>query len=230
MDHSLGGQSSLIGVGIYTPADAARFTGVGTRRIARWLCGYQANETRYPAFWQSQIQIGDGRLYLGFRDLTEIRVIDAFVKAGLSPNGIRRAIHLARDLVGVDRPLSTERFRTDGKRVFLLLDDDGSDGVIDLINRQYGLRRLLAPSFKGLVFDDGGEPRRWEIATGVVLDPLHAFGQPVDRDTLVPTDVLAAAAVAEGSAQAAARAFDVPLRSVQRAIAFEQAKDIKHAA
>lgn len=223
---------NLIGVGIYTPAEADRLTGVAAQKIRRWLRGHSQKDKEYQPLWQPQINIGDDEVYLGFRDLTEVRVVDAFVKAGLSPQKIRRAIQIARDKYSIDRPLSTRAFRTDGKDVFLMLSEEKEeeDRIVDVFRDQYAIRRVLEPSFKGLEFNDAGEPTQWHIAKGIILDPEHSFGQPVDKDSFVPTKVLAAAVHAEGSARAAAAAFQVPLRAVNQALAFEQSVAMQKAA
>ncbi len=213
---------SLLGIGMYTPAEAGRLTAVPSSKIRRWLRGHSLGRKHYERLWQPQIDIGDDEVYLGFRDLIEVRVVDAFIRAGLSAQKIRRAIAIAQDRYGIDHPLSTHQFRTDGRNVFLLLADEDQDRIVDLFRNQYAIRQVLEPSFKGLEYGPGGVPVRWRVSPGVVIDPEHAFGQPVDRDSLVPTAVLADGAAAEGSPGAAAIAFDVPVQAVKRAIAFER--------
>jgi len=135
--------SDLVGIGIYTPAEAARLTGVGAGRIARWLRGHRVKGSRYEPLWRPQIDIDDGRVYLGFRDLMEVRVAAAFIKQGVSPQKVRRAIQIARTLFGKDHPLSTMSFRTDGHSVFLQLsEEEGDDKLIDLFRQQYEPRRV----------------------------------------------------------------------------------------
>ena len=221
---------ALTGVGIYTPAEARQLTGVDSGKIRRWLRGHRANNKIYPPLWESQIDIGDDKTYLGFRDLTEVRVVNALIKADLSAQKVRRAIDIARECYGMARPLSTKAFRTDGKDVFLILSDEEEDRVVNMFRNQYEIKKVIEPSFKGLEFDQVGEPVLWRIANGIILDPQHSFGQPVEQETFVPTRVLAAAALAEGSAQAAAKVYQVPLRAVKRAVAFERATSLKSAA
>ena len=211
----------LVGIGIYTAAEAGRLAGVPAQRVRRWLAGHTIGERAYRPLWRPQIDLGDGGTFLGFRDLTEVRVVDALIRAGLSAQRVRRAIEVARERYGFQRPLSTQRFRTDGATVWLLLSEEDGGAMVDLLRDQYAIRKILEPSFKGLEFDGRGEPTRWRIAPGIVLDPDHAFGEPVDRESLVPTRVLAAAAIAEGSVDAAARAYAVAVGSVARAVDFE---------
>ncbi|MGZ9103963.1 MAG: hypothetical protein ACXW3Y_13985 [Rhodoplanes sp.] len=53
-----------------------------------------------------------------------------------------------------------------------------------------------------------------------MIDPLRSFGKPIDDATGVPVEVLAHAAIVEGSVEKAARAYAVPVRAVEQAAAF----------
>ncbi|MGF1624921.1 MAG: hypothetical protein ACFCVH_08555 [Alphaproteobacteria bacterium] len=220
---------SLVGVGLYTARDAERFTGARQTAVRRWLRGYRARGRDHSALWSSQIDLGDDSLYLGFRDLTEIRVVAALVRERLSLRMVRRAIEIARDRFGMDRPLSTDRFRTDGKSIFLVLSKENEE-MIDVFRDQYAMQRIIEPSFKKLDFDDAGEPVRWHVAPGIVLDPHRSFGQPIEAETGVPADILADAVAAEGSVKAAARVYSVPERAVRRALAFMDPDGVARAA
>src|SRR5262245_13290778 len=96
----------LVGVGLYTPAEAGRLLHVRAAKISRWLRGHQIGDRIYEALWRSQVDLGDGRIWLGFRDLMETRVADGFIRLGLSPQRVRAAILEARTIIGEDLPLS----------------------------------------------------------------------------------------------------------------------------
>lgn len=224
----------LVGIGLYTLAEAGRLVHVAPSTISRWLRGHDAGGRRYEPLWHSQVDLGEDGLFLGFRDLQEVRVVAAFIARGLSPQRVRQAIGLARDLVGDERPLSTKRFRTDGRSLFLqMVEEDGQTKLIDLFKRQFAFREIIEQSLTNLEYDDGGSPSLWwPLGRGgsVVVDPARSFGQPIEAETSIPTATLAAAAKAEGSQQAAARAWGVPLRSVRRAVAFEDHMALRKAA
>jgi hypothetical protein len=218
----------LVGIGLYTPAEAARLLAVPAAKISRWLRGHSANGRDYDPLWSPQVDLGDGKTYLGFRDLMEIRVAAAFIMAGVSAQRVRTAIELAREIVGIDRPLSTDRFRTDGRDIFLRVveqDDDGYERarLLNTFRRQYAFAEIIDPSLKGVEFDDAGVPMLWRPRGKrglIVVDPARSFGQPIDEPSSVPTAVLAAAGRQEGI-DMAARAYEVPPASVRRAMAFE---------
>lgn len=216
---------SLVGVGLYTPAEAARLIGVRSGKIVRWLRGHTVGETHYDRLWTPQIDLNDDEVYLGFRDLMEVRVADAFIRRNLSAQKVRRAIELARELIGEERPLSTKRFRTDGRTVFLqVLDEDGSDKLIDLFKSQFAFREIIEPSLKNIEFEDGIPVRWWPLgkAGRIVLDPERSFGAPIEAETGVPASVLVNAVTAEGSVESAARVWDVSPSVVRHALNFQR--------
>lgn len=220
---------TLIGVGLYTPAEAGRLLHVPSAKITRWLRGHTVNGREYPALWTPAIALeGNERTILGFRDLMEIRVADAFIRAGVSAIQVRQAIDYAREVLGEEYPLSAERFRTDGRSVLLRVFEKDADGVererlLNLFRRQYEFREIIEPILKTVDFDDNGSPRLWYPAgrrVNIMVDPQRAFGQPIDGTTSVPTAVLAASA-GEFGVEETAIAYDVPEGSVRRAVVFE---------
>lgn len=224
---------NLIGVGLYTPAEAERLIQVPAAKLRRWLQGHAVQGKNYQPLWKPQIVLGDDKVYLGFRDLLEARVASCFIKRGLSPQKVRLAIELAAEMVG-DRPLSTTWLKTDGRRVFLqVAQETGSEPqIIDLFTRQFAFNRVVQESLQNVEFEGPNPQTWWPLGTksGVLIDPRRSFGQPIEEETSVPAAVLARAAAAEGSEAAAARAWCVPTRAVRRAIGFERAMDQKKAA
>lgn len=225
--------SPLIGVGLYTPFEAGRLTRVPVKTIKRWLRGYIAGGTTYRPLWQPQVDLGDG-VILGFRDLQEVRVAAAFIENGVSPLRLRQAIDVAKEFVADERPLSTNRFLSDGRSLFLhVLEQDGQTKPIKLFRKPLAFREIIARSLSDLDYDERGAPAMWwplGRSKSVVLDPVRSFGQPIEARTSVPTSALASAARAEGSPEAAARAWDVPARAVRRAVAYEREMALRDAA
>jgi len=223
----------LIGVGLYTPAEASRLVGVPSSKIVRWLGGHTANNKHYERLWRSEINLGDGQVYLGFRDLMEIRVANAFIQQKLSAQKVRQAIEIARDIIGEERPLSTTKFRTDGRTVFLqVLSENGDAKIIDLFRSQFAFKEVIEPSLKNIEFEDGVPVRWWPLgkAAKILVDPNFSFGRPIESETGIPADILASAAEAEGSIEAAARTWRVSIASINRAIEYQTRITTKKAA
>jgi len=227
----------LIGVGLYTPAEAGKLLRVPTQKITRWLKGHSIGDKYYEPLWSSQVNLGDDQIFLGFLDLMEVRVAAAFVKNGVPPVRIRSAIQLAQEVIAKSHPLSTNRFLTAGREVFLHVIETGEDGVereklLNLFRRQFEFKVILDPILRAVDFGDDGYPNRWWPAgrrANIVVDPKRAFGAPIDADTSVPTKVLAAAGTNMGTGPAA-RAYEVSEGAVKRAMEFEQTLEHKLAA
>jgi uncharacterized protein (DUF433 family) len=168
----------------------------------------------------------------------EVRVADAFIDIGVSAVKVRAAIDLAREIIGHDHPLSTNRFRTDGREIFLHIFEEGEDSedkarLLNLFKRQYEFRGVIEPILTTVDFGDDGSPTMWWPAgrkTNIIVDPQRAFGQPIDAMSSVPTAILAKASEQDGGVTAAANAYDVPEASVRAAIDFELSMEQRLAA
>jgi len=229
--------NNLIGIGLYTAADASRLLGIPAPRLVRWLKGYTHEGRDYAPLWKSQIDLGDMRIYLGFRDMMEARVANKFIQMGVAAQHIRETIRSARDVLGSDRPLSTNQFRTDGQSIFLRIIATDADGrererLLNLFKKQYEFSSVINPLLKDVEFDPQGAPSAWwpaGRAGKILIDPGRAFGQPIDAQSSVPVTILAHNGKRQGI-DATARAYDVPKASVRRAMEFMGATELRRAA
>jgi uncharacterized protein (DUF433 family) len=223
--------AAAIDIGIYTVPQARRLTGISGARIRRWLRGYEYGRSgarrQSSPVWHTQLAPADDQFVLGFLDLMEVRFVDAFLKAGLSLAKIRRAAQLAKELVGKDHPFSTQKFRTDGQRIFAQVETSGRDRkTFDLESAQFEIYDVIAPSLlKGVEFDAEGQAARWRPhqhdMPRVVLDPRHQFGQPMIDRGGPQTSVIADAVKAEGSIDVVAKWFEIDRDAVRQAVEFE---------
>jgi len=220
--------SPLIGVGIYSIADAARLAGMHPQRVSRWMKGYRykhdESEHRSPPIWQNQHEMIEGKLSLGFLDLMEIRFVNAFLDYGVSLQSVRKAVQVAAELLAADHPFCTERFKTDGRSIFMEVQEDTEDSeLLDLIQRQFAFEKVLKPYLVGIEYEAGDIARWWPMGKSrrVLVDPDRQFGQPVASESNVPTRLLARAAAREG-VDATAGWFEVTKREVRDAIEFEE--------
>lgn len=219
---------TLVGVGLYTSTEAARLTAMRPDRVRRWINGYdyrRGGEAFHSApLWNTDIVVDDIK-HLSFRDLLELRLLKLFhERAGLSLPTIRKALRIARDVLGEEHPFSSRAFRTDGRRIFLEISTGSQDGrLLDLMKKQYAFKNLVEPSFKDIEFEDGTPSKWWPLSKSklVVLDPKRSFGQPIEPYSGVPTKTLADAVFAEGSIRLAAESFEVTDKAVRDALKFE---------
>lgn len=106
---------------LYTAGEAARLIDVPAARIRRWLGGYEFrhgnDNRRLEALWTPQVPRLGREVELGFRDLIELKLVDAFEKAGFS-------LQASQGIV--DRQLTH-------RRVAPLLDGTVSHGRSDIV-------------------------------------------------------------------------------------------------
>src|ERR1700730_9270374 len=230
----------VLGRGVYGSADALRlinfrrskdtaFRSISRQTIARWLRGYDyslAGEIRHSApLWRPDYANDDDTIELSFRDLIELRFVKAFRDIGLSLRTIRECFDQAVELVQDKRPFSTQRFRTDGKTIFLEITSKVREGeLLDLKKRQGVFHRIVEPSLHDLEFDAQVVARWFPFGASrktVVVDPARAFGRPIVAKGGVPTQVLSEAVQVEGSLEKVARLYEIQLAAVRDAVAFE---------
>jgi uncharacterized protein (DUF433 family) len=197
--------------------------------VRRWLDGYRyyrkGEVQEQPPLWSPQLDKIDDQLEIGFRDLIELRFVKAFLDEGVRLETIRHCLAVATEFVNDDRPFSTQRFRTDGKTIFLeSIAQAGDEHLLDLKDKQFVFRRVVERTFKDLDIEDGAVTR-WRPYNGkssVAIDPRRAFGQPILDRYGITTVALAEAVEAEGSIERAAWAFEVTSAAVRDAVGFER--------
>lgn len=219
-------QDDLVGRGLYGLDEAALLIGVPAATLRRWLVGHRRSrdgtEVVDPPLWRPELPRSDDRIVLSFSDLAEARVVDRLRRAGLGLRTIRDALRRAREVTGQERPLATERFRTDGRTIFLESLPPGSEPhLLDLCRGQYAFHRVVAPALKDLDFEAGVARRWWPLGHGtrIVVDPHRALGQPIDAATGVHAWVLAEEVANGNDERAVAKLYDVAPATVRQACA-----------
>lgn len=223
-------EANLLGVGFYTAADASKLLRTPVRNINRWLGGYRYVAARdaktLPPLWKPQLPRGEFQLELGFRDLIELRFVVAFARAGVKLQTIRRCLEMARTVVDDERPLSTRRFLTDGKTIFLdeISGTKNDESLLDLKRKQYAIKQVIEQTLTDLDFEKNAVSQ-WRPFKGrktIVVDPSRSFGQPIVAEHGVPTAALAAAFEGEESIRRVSALFRIPVRAVREALEFEK--------
>ena len=227
-----------VGEGIYTLAEAAALLRIPTRRLSRWVNGYVRGGVRYAPLWHSSMVEESGGESVSFADLMEARVVAAFHETGVRIPVIREAIDRARLEYGQGRPLSTRRFRTDGRRLFGEIPNaresaSGEPALVDIGLNQRVFRSIVEPALRNVEFEDGSAARWWPLGGRriVVLDRARSFGRPIDAASGVPAhvlhDALGDARGPEGETpreayRGVARLYGVPEKVVREAETFSR--------
>lgn len=150
----------FLGLGFYSVGDAARLLRMPAVNIRRWLAGYAFTKGGQshimPPLWTPDLPSHENQIELSFRDLIELRFVNAFVGAGVGLLAIRNCLSYAREVVGTDRPFSTSKFRTDGRTIFLESAGDDQARLLDLKRHQFAFKNVVERSFKDLDIEEGG--------------------------------------------------------------------------
>lgn len=219
-------EASLLGVGLYTPTEAAAYTGIPASQIRRWLFGYSSGGKHYPGLWHPQLE-GKADQALGFHDLLEIRFVNVFRHHGVSLQAIRLASSHAREMFNQTYPFTCKRFQTDGNAIFAtVLEQTGDESLLDLAKKQYAFKQVVSSSlYRGIEYDNN-EAQRWfplNRSNRVVLDPARNFGKPVLTETGMTVEAIVSAWRAEGEdKKRVAALYEVNVADVEAAILFEQ--------
>jgi uncharacterized protein (DUF433 family) len=217
----------LVGIGLYTPAEASLYTGIPAADIRRWLFGYTAHGVQYPGIWSSELADLDEAV-LGFHDLIEIRFVHAFRQHGISLQAIRNASQQAKELFNQAYPFTCKRFQTDGRSIFAtVLSETGDESLLDLIKRQYAFEQVIKPSlYEGIDYTESEAAQRWypvKRSKAIVLDPSRNFGKPVLTMAGIDTATIFSAYKTEGKdTKRVALLYEISTAAVEAAVHFEQ--------
>lgn len=221
---------SFLGTGVYPLRQAARLVRADTTAVRRWLLGYQRTGQRYEPLWTPELaEAGLGEPVIGFRDLLELRLVAAFERHGVSLRVIRATADYARQHFKAQYPLTSKRFLTDGKTIFLAAmktATEEDEEMIDVPKKQLVFSDIIRPSLYAGIDYEGVRARRWypmgDDHKVVVLDPGVQFGAPIVARAGIPTDILHASFMAEGQdRKAVARIYGVTPSEVDAAVRFE---------
>lgn len=220
----MGATVEMIGNGVYGIAEAAKLTGLKPVRLGRWFKG-RADHPDVRPFLKSDYPSKDGKLVISFRDM-----VDAFVASQLYQHGVRvptlRKVYQNLQARFDDKHgFCHEELKTDGNTVFLhSLDAPDREALVDLLNNQHVMPKVLLPFLRSLDFDPISKLAiRWRIADGVLVDPGVNFGKPVATGAGVSTHVLYRAWLANHkSVETVSGWYDVDAAAVRAAVKFEQ--------
>lgn len=218
----------LLGVGLYTQAEASRILEMSPQRVARWAKGYSyltekgLKETA-PYFER------DFRRYLKqtiftFADLIEMRFVDWFISQGVKRPTIRAAHENLSKRYKTTHPFVYRRVKTDGTNLYDLIGGEGDKALYqDAKTWQLVMTVIAEPFFKRLEYDKDIAVRYWPLGMDrrVVIDPERAFGKPIERKSGIPTYVMWGMAKAGETADAISDWYEVEPEGVADALEYE---------
>ncbi len=224
-------QFRLIGQGIYTIPDVARFTGLSYARARNWIKGYHyryhGERRETSPIITSNFDPIDNSYAISFLDLIEIRFVKEFLRFGISLRTIRAASVRAQELLERAHPFSTNVFRTDGRTILADIAEEEQDkNLMDLIKQQYEIYSIFDPFlYESIDFSEQDYALRWyphKDNRTIVIDPSRCLGQPIIDPEGVPTAALWNSYQVEQDFQRVASWFEVREEAIRDAILFEE--------
>lgn len=208
---------------LYSFAEADRLAGVTRGTSGRWLKGYQywytPDELRTQPPVTPEVHRAEG---ISFLDLVEVVVVGKLRGKGFSLRRVRQINEYCRLALQAERPLVTEKFRTDGGDVFVM----ASHGYLLNVLHGAGMQaweEVLDPFLDTLDYEDELARRWWPVGRGepVVVDPEYGFGLPVVDGSSVRTEIIAERHAAGDDPDDIAYDFGVSPNKVEAALRFE---------
>lgn len=215
----------ILGQGVYTPREAARLVGSNAQQILRWTRGSGATEPLWTAHYQF---LDNDITEISFYDLIEVRVVAAMRRANISLQSIRFAIHFAQDKFGIDRPLASQSFKTDGTEILMeAIENDGE--FVSLSKKRPGqkvFREIISQSLNDLEYE-GEYVARWRPTKHlqVVIDPKRHFGDPILDEYGISTKTIYDEFQVFGDLKYLSKIYEVPLNTLRAGLKFEERLD-----
>lgn len=222
-----------IGVGVYTPAEAAFYARVSSRMMSRWVFGEASGK---PVI-ERELRHSPEKVvtFLDFVQTLAIREVRN--RHGISLQRIRQGIDEARQRYGIEYPLarphtiflfSDRKGQGHGQIVIKQPDDTDpvEDRYIQLTGNGRGnflIRQVVELFLDNLAFDpETGLASRYTpletpLGSSVVLDPRRQFGEPTVNPGGYTAETLWNATNIEGGIEAAAVAYGVTSDEVRLA-------------
>jgi uncharacterized protein (DUF433 family) len=223
-------RATRLSSGIYTVPDAAKLLQIDQHLLRRWVTGYPVDSAFGPDQHVSglgQLQsrgFGRGR-YFGFLTLIELFTAYHLRRRGFSMQQLRRfRIELAHRFE-TEFPFALRGLLASGRK---LLKEMGDCALLELgTGGQTAFEKLLYPFCEKIDFDGTSNlaarffPRGRD--SSIVVDPRHAFGQPVILGTNLTTAALASRLRGGESESDLAGDFDLTEQQLKEVRDFELA-------
>lgn len=188
----------------YTIPEAAEFIQRPSSTVRRWAVGHSRTHRGRRRVDDPLILIdGDfgDPIALSFLNLLELRFLAAY-RRHVPLQSIRRALDFAGSVLGVDRPLLSLEFKTQGKSLFLRFADEGDDAYLMNASRrgQLAWPTTLDEFIESIDYEERTARRWWPLGREepVIVDTLLNGGRPSTALSGVRTIAIAVQREKEG--------------------------------
>jgi uncharacterized protein (DUF433 family) len=211
--------TSFVGLGMYTPAEAAMYSRLTSRTVSRWIFG----DTGGAAAIRAQIPNEEKTVtFLDFVQSLAIRAIrqQRTGRRAVSLQKIREAVDFANGK-NVDFPFARKHttYLFDGD-VFIDIPELGLTQASGKSRGQQAIEKVVEPYLEDLSFNADGLADRYVVAEGpdgvrIIMRPDFQFGEPYVESCGVTARTLWEACHSEGGVENAARAYGVKPEEVR---------------
>ena len=185
---------------------------VTTRHIFRWV--------RDGLTGQYLTGLRGKDVALTFLDLVSLRLISAFRAHGVTSREIRSANHELQKARGWSHPFAMEPIWISGLHIYIR-ENNIPIAITRNWQAAFNFAELFAGPMHNLAFGENEHPKTWEPEEDIVLDPKISFGEPCLKGTRIATQVLWALAAAGDPPERVAWAYQLSVKQVEAAIAWE---------
>lgn len=238
MERDLYGNKDPRDLPAYSVTEAARYLDIAPSTLRQWVSGRSYSTSTGPKSAPRLItpaKVGRPSL-LSFHNLVEAHVLAGMrLDEKIIMPRVRQALDYVSQKMGVSRPLLSERFLSDGIRLFFRFIEEGENGqaerVVDVSDDkgQVQISEAMSAYWRRITRDSLGVPiRLFPVvlrdleARPITVDPRRSFGRPVVTDTGIPTFVLAERYRAKETIDEIARDFRLDREKVRIALRYER--------
>jgi uncharacterized protein (DUF433 family) len=207
---------------LYSYADADCLAEVSRGTSKRWLTGYVYVNPQGERVERPPVTAGiKDHGAVSFIDLIEIVAIGGLKEVGFTLNQIRKIVAECQSELGVPRPLTTLKFKTDGREIFV----SEGDTLLGLGRRkgQRAWNDILGPFLEELDYYEAFASRWWPLGKDkpIVVDPDYGYGLPTVVNSGVRTEIILERFEAGDLQKQIAEDFNLAPEEVERALQFE---------
>lgn len=213
-----------LGLGLYTPTQAALYARVSTSLLNRWLFGDRQGESVLKAQFKEEPEH-----LVSFLDFVQILAVREIRQQFRIPlHKIRQAVENAVLRFGREFPFALKHktfLMSDGQRAGhgeIIIEVE--EKLIQASGKNHGnqvFREVVELYLDKLQFNTDGLAARYcawgSEAHGIIMDPHVLFGEPHLSKSMVSAHTLWEATMVEGGINAAAEAYGVPAEDVRLA-------------
>ena len=216
---------NLLGLGLYTPSEAALYARVHPSTMGRWIHGNQMGK----AVINPQL-VNDPDRTVTFLDFVQALAIRAIRREHKVPlPKIRNAVELVRSTYNIDYPFAMKhKTFLLGNEILIEIPAFGRDLIqVSGKHKKQGVMRKVAELYmKDLSFTSDGDLASAYQAfkhagQKIIMDPSRQFGQPLVERCGYPALVLVEAYRSEGSISGAAKAYGLRKTDIELALRYD---------